>query len=158
MATTYDYSDGALLLASAATQQNVVRQEFQIYKNRLDFSNGILDESADDIAQALAIPAGTTVLTCYLRVITADTANTTVNLGITGGDVDHWGTNLALSATGVVGGLFAPYYFDTADTIDIIGTDSGASVDIDTAVIEIYAICINHAIQLKEHEGVKTLM
>ena len=81
-------------------QRTPVENELFFLRHIIDFSLQNLDSSATDVAQCLIIPAGVEVIDAYIRVITAETADACVNLGY-GSDVDYWGKNLNLDATGV---------------------------------------------------------
>jgi len=143
MATTYNFTDGSIVGQMIPPKMEIVTTRPTIIRNVVDFTKQNLDESADDIAQVLNVPAGTLVLFAGIRIITPSTANATVNFGVTAGVVDAWGDGVALDATAgtVTQVAIEPQYLATADTLDIIGTDDTASVDID-AVIEVYACCI----------------
>ena len=143
MATTYNFTDGSIVGQMIPPRMEIVTTQPTIIRNVVDFTKQNLDESADDIAQVLNVPAGTLVLFAGIRIITAGTTNATVNFGVTGGVVDAWGDGVALDATAgtVTQVAIEPQYLAASDTLDIIGTDDTASVDID-AVIEVYACCI----------------
>jgi len=143
MATTYNFTDGSIVGQMIPPRMEIVTTQPTIIRNVVDFTKQNLDESADDIAQVLNVPAGTLVLFAGIRIITPGTTNTTVNFGITGGVVDAWGDGVALDAAAgtVTQVAIEPQYLAADDTLDIIGTDDTASVDID-AVIEVYACCI----------------
>jgi hypothetical protein len=143
MATTYCYFDGTIAGQMIPPKNEIVTTHPTIIRNVVDFSLQELDESEDDIAQVLYVPAGTLVLFAGIRIITAGTADSTVNFGITGSVVDSWGDGVALDATAgtVTQVMLEPQYVAAADTLDIIGTDDTTSVDID-AKIEVFACCI----------------
>lgn len=145
MATTYDFTDGSIAGVPVMTQTTLRENEPTILRNILDFSLQTLTAADSDVAKALIIPADTTVLNAWIRVITKETANGSCDLGITGVNVDQWGDacDLATAADAIVGGtLAAPYFFATADTIDVLVTADGAAVDLDGAKIEVCALCV----------------
>ncbi len=140
---TYNYTDGSISGQMVPPTMEIVTTHPTIIRNVVDFTKQELDESAGDIAQVLNVPAGTLVLFAGIRIITAGTTNTTVDFGVTGKVVDSWGDGVALDAAAgtVTQVMLEPQYLASADTLDIIGTDDTASVDID-AVIEVFACCI----------------
>ena len=148
MATTYNFTDGSVAGHSVPADVTLHENRVRVKRNILDFSKQTLDAGEDDIAQAINIPANTTVLSAYIRVITAETANGTCDLGY-GGNVDQWGDGVSLAtANAIVGGLDAPKYFAAADTIDVLATTDTADVDIDGAKIEVVARMLKHVDQL----------
>jgi|GEM_PF-5974015 len=139
---TYNFTDGSIKGQMVPTEVTLIENRLTIMRNIVDFSKQTLDAGNGDVAQVLNIPAGTTVLTAWIRVITAETANGTVDLGY-GGDADKWGDGVAIdSANAIVGALFAPVYFASDDTIDITATTDTADVDIDGAKVEVCALCL----------------
>jgi hypothetical protein len=110
--------------------------------NIVDFANENLDAGDGETAALIAVPADTWVIGVALRVITAEGANGTIDLGITGGDVDCWGDALSLASTGNVVTLYSPQYFAAAGSIDALATTDGADVDIDGAKIEVVAMMV----------------
>lgn len=95
-------------------------------------------------AGVLTIPAGITVLACFLRIITVDAGGGTLSLGVTTTDATKWGSGIPLSASGVPevtgGPVYNPLYFGTADKIDIL---EDAAAAITTLKAEVIAICID---------------
>jgi hypothetical protein len=144
MATTYNFTNGSISGAMYPAETTLHENEIVVRRNIVDFSLQTLDAGEGDIAQVLKIPAKTTVLRAGIRVITAETANGTVDLGY-GGGVDEWGAGVSLAtADAVVGMLDSPVYFASADTIDIVATIDVADVDIDGAKIEVFALMYKH--------------
>ena len=139
MATTYNFTNGSITgqPKPAATLPNTTGLFTR--SNIVDFANQTLTASASDVAQVLVIPADTWVLSVTLRVITAETANGSCDVG-TGLDADQWGDGLSLASTGNLATLWAPEYFASADTIDLTVTADGAAVDLDGAKVEIVAL------------------
>jgi len=121
MADTYNYTDGSITGVPVMTQQTPNENEPRIIRQIVDFTKQNLAHAASDVGQVLIIPEGTTVLTAWLRVITAGTTSATCTLGI-GTSAAVWGTGLALDSTAatVLGHLFDPQYFSSADTVDIV--------------------------------------
>jgi len=101
MATTYNFTDGSLAGQVFPPTPRVTDSEVTILKNILDFSRQNIGAGESDVAQALIVPADTTVLACWMRVITAETADATVDLGYSS-NVDQWGGALNVDATGIV--------------------------------------------------------
>lgn len=142
MATIYTYND----LSSGPPHSRVIDEDLmKIHRVIIDCSLQTLDAGAADVCQCIDIPAGTTVLAAWLRVITAETANGTVDLGY-GGSVNAWGNALAVdSAAGTILGAthdWVPIHFATADTIDVVATTDTADVDIDGAKLEVNAVFV----------------
>lgn len=144
-ASTYNFTDGSIAGAYVPADTTLHENRVIVRRNIVDFSLQSLDAGEGDIAQVINIPADTTVLRAGIRVITAETANGTVDLGY-GGDVDEWGDALSLATADVVVGMLdSPMYFAAADTIDIKATTDTADVDIDGAKVEVFALMIKHA-------------
>ncbi len=142
MATTYNFTDGSINGQIIPPETATCENNTTIRRNILDFSLQSLDAGLADIAVALNIPAGTTVLSAWIRPITADAANATVDLGITGA-VNVWGDGLVLSAADViVGDTNVPKYFATAGTIIVTATVDTADVNITLAKVEVVANCL----------------
>lgn len=109
-------------------------------RNIVDFSKQTLDSSATDVAQVLIVPADTTVLSCFARVITAETADACVNLGY-GSNVDQWGQNLNMDATGIVPTILtAAATFDAGSIAD--GDEEAKEVTVAGAALGDYAYVI----------------
>lgn len=84
-----------------------------------------------DTIQAIAVPAGSQVLFAGFQVLTAMTGtstDTTIDFGVTGGDVDCWVDGFDLD--GAAAGAYAPAatasitpaqtFFAAADTLDLL--------------------------------------
>jgi len=128
MADTYNFTDGSITNVPIPTKHTLDENQPFILRHIVDLTKQNLDHSATDVGQVLIIPAGTTILTAWIRIITAGTSSATCELG-TGDGASVWGTSLALdSAVGtILGHLFDPYYFSSADTVDIV---AGGATDI----------------------------
>jgi len=134
MAATYSFIDGTYTRAAAVTQRNAVATPFEVRRNTVDFALRALDNSASDVAQALTIPAGTTVVSAYIRVITAETNDGTCDLGY-GTDPTYWGKTLNLDATGVVPTvLYATAAYDAASCPSYKAASGAVHVSVDTEV------------------------
>lgn len=141
---TYNFTDGSLPGQVVPAETTLHENKVVIRRNILDFSRQTLDAGVGDVAQAINIPANTTVKRAYIRVLTAETANGTCDLGY-GGGVNTWGNALSLAAANViVGGTDAPVFFAAADTIDVVATTDTADVDLDGAKIEVIAEMVKH--------------
>lgn len=101
MATTYNFTDGSLAGQKIATRTTMRENETTILRHILDFSLQSLDAGEGDVAKALIIPANTSVFDVFIRVITAETGDGTVNLGY-GSDTSYWGKSLHIDAIGSV--------------------------------------------------------
>jgi len=139
MATTYKFHDGSITGVPIPTQHTLDENQPYIIRHIIDLTKQNLSHSATDVGELLIIPAGTTVITAWIRVITAGTTSATCTLG-TAVSAAVWGTGLALdtAAGGVLGHLFIPQYFATADTVDIV---VGGATDI-LGKYEVCALCI----------------
>ena len=101
-----------------------------LVENTIDVSaiNGDSGAAQNDIIQCLDIPAETLIMEAGIEVITALSSSATMDLGITGGDVDRYvdgDTNATGYATLTA---TARVVVATADTLDILtaGADSSA--------------------------------
>lgn len=142
-ASTYVFYDGSI--AGQMTPAIYTSEDNLLTIKRIivDCSKQNLDAGEGDVGQVLPISAGETVVAAWLRVITAETANGTCDLGY-GGSVNAWGDALALdtAAGGILGAThdWVPIYFASADTIDIVATTDTADVDLDGAKFEVVAV------------------
>jgi len=139
MATTYNFTDGTIAGVPIPTQHTLDENQPFIVRHIIDLTKQNLSHSATDVGQVLIIPAGTTVLTAWIRIITAGTTSATCTLG-TGVSAAVWGTGLALdtAAGGILGRLVVPQYFAAADTVDIV---VGGATDI-LGKYEVCALCL----------------
>jgi hypothetical protein len=139
MATTYNFTNGSITGVPIPTQCTLDENQPFILRAIIDLTKQNLSHSTSDVGQLLIIPAGTTVLTAWIRVITAGTTSATCTLG-TGLSAAVWGTGLALdsAAATILGHLFDPQYFATADTVDIV---VGGATDI-LGKYEVCALCL----------------
>ena len=144
MATEYVFYNGSIEGQMVPPKTTPTENSTFILRNIVDFSKQTLEAGESDVAQVLLIPAYTTVISCWLRIITAETTNGTVDLGYAAGNT--WGDALALD--GSVGDIlgatnnWVPVYFSSADTIDLTATTDSADVDIDGAKVEVTAVCL----------------
>ncbi len=99
MATTYDFITGTITGRQTAVQKNRISDELHVLRGELNCAYQTINAGEADVAQVIAIPAGTTVLSCFARVITAETADGSIDLGY-GSDADYWGSCLHVDATG----------------------------------------------------------
>ena len=145
MATTYNFTNGSIAGQVVPPATEIVTTHPTVMRNIVDCTLQNLDASEGDIGKVLNIPAGTIVLECGIRIITADTTSATLDIGVTGGTVDQWGGALLMSsAAGTILGMTgaAPLYFATADTIDVLITSDTSAVDMTLGKWEIFAVCI----------------
>lgn len=140
MATTYNFTDGSISGQTVPRVKTAEENEIFFLRNIADFSLQTLTQSTADIAQVINVPAGTTVITAWIRVITADGDAATIDLGY-GGNPDQWLDNgAANSAAGtLLGYLWVPQYFASADTIDITVKETA---DLDEMKCEVVAMCM----------------
>jgi hypothetical protein len=140
-ATTYNFTNGSI--SGQPKVNDTLPNTGGLYSrsNIVDCANQALDAGEGDIAQVINVPADTWIVQVLLRTITAETANGTVDLGVTGVDPDGFGDALAVdAAAGIVATLDVPIYVASADTIDVLATTDTADVDIDGWKFEIVAI------------------
>lgn len=105
-----------------------------VAENVIDFADVLAAKgsalAAADVIEAITVPAGTYILGAGIQTVAVDDATTlTLDVGITGGDVDQWvdGYDQAAAAVGAFSTLpatAAPGLFGmvgaTADTIDVL--------------------------------------
>ena len=100
-----------------------------LVENTIDISaiNGATGTATGDIVQALDIPAETLIMQAGIEVLTALSSSVTMDLGITGGDVDNFvdgDTNATgystLTAT-------ANQVIASADTLDVLTLSADSS-------------------------------
>ena len=143
-ASTYVFYDGSIQGQQVPAQYTLEDNVLTLRRVIVDCSKQTLDAGNGDVAQVIPIPAGTTVLAAWIRVITAETTNGTCDLGYGGGD--EWGDALALdtAAGGILGAThdWVPIYFATADTIDVTATTDTADIDLDGAKFEVCAVMV----------------
>ena len=142
--TVYNFTNGTIDGQMIPPDMEILTDRPTILRNILDFSKQDLEAGVPDSAIALNVPAGTLVLECGLRIITAETGDGTVDLGITGGNVDQWGDALAVdTAAGAMLNIAAvPVFFADAGTIQILATTDTADIDIDGLKCEVWALCM----------------
>ena len=133
---TYDFTDGSISGQDVPPEVTPDETKAWVQRNVIDAANQNL--ASGDVAQAMNIEAGCTVLTAWARVITADSGGGTISLGY-GGAASKWGSGGAVSAADAdVLGSFDPAYFASDDTIDI--TVSTAALT--TAKLEVCALVV----------------
>jgi hypothetical protein len=144
MATTRNFTDGSL--PGHKKQHATTPRGFSLFtlRNIVDTTQSTCDfDAAADIAQALLIPAGTTVLAVSVNVLTVDANGAVLSCGVTGVDATKWGSAIPVTPVGekeVTGGpVFNPLYFAAADTIDLLSDGGGVISD---GVFEVKAICV----------------
>lgn len=106
--------------------------------------------AAADVIQALDIPVGTVIIAAGLKVITAQTGSAalTLDVGITGGDVDNFvdGFDLVAAAAGdysVTPTAFAVVNVGaTADTLDVLiasltTTNTGGTFEVWAVLVDV---------------------
>lgn len=141
----YDFTDGTIAGSGIQSQAAATTRDNALVIRRciVDCSLQTLDAGDADTANVIKVFAGETVVTAWINVITAETANGTVDLG-DGTDADQWGDALSLAtANVVVGALMAPTYYAADGYVIITATTDGADVDIDGAKLEVCALVTN---------------
>lgn len=102
----------------------------------VDFSDAGLAMAAADTMDLFFVPAGTLVMGAKLEVLTADSAATTADLGVTGGTVDSLINGAAMNSTGVTlsgsaatGGMAATggTYFAVDTIVSLLAITNGLS-------------------------------
>jgi len=98
-----------------------------------------------DVIEAIRVPAGTMIKSCAAQVVTAaNNTSGTVDVGITGGDVDEWVDGMDIKATA---GTYStdlspsPVYqiLATADTIDVLLVAADMTAPLTTGKIRVFA-------------------
>lgn len=106
--------------------------------------------AAADVIEALRLPAGVVVLAAGARktsAMTGTSTDLTLDIGVTGGDVDQfvdgWDYDAALVGDIVASGVqMPPAVFKTSDTIDILiatqtGTLTGGKVEVWAVIVDV---------------------
>ena len=105
-----------------------VRRPYLV-ENTIDISaiNGDSGAAQNDVIQALDIPAETLVMEAGIEVLTALSSSVTLDLGITGGDVDIYvdGDTNATGYAALTG--TARHIAASADTLDVLVLSAASS-------------------------------
>ena len=100
-----------------------------LVENTIDVSavNGDSGAAQNDVLQAMDIPAETVIMEAGIEVLTACTSSVTLDLGITGGDVDIY-TDGDTNATGYSTlTATARHVAAAADTLDVLVLSAASS-------------------------------
>ena len=100
-----------------------------LVENTIDVSavNGDSGAAQNDVLQAMDIPAETVIMEAGIEVITACSSSVTLDLGITGGDVDIY-TDGDTNATGYSAlTATARHVAAAADTLDVLVLSAASS-------------------------------
>ena len=100
-----------------------------LVENTIDVSaiNGDSGAAQNDVLQAMDIPAETVIMEAGIEVITACSSSVTLDLGITGGDVDIY-TDGDTNATGYSTlTATARHVAASADTLDVLVLSAASS-------------------------------
>ena len=144
--------------ANAGTGNKQIRGALTVLQNDINMvdaiaANGGTALAANDIIEAIAVPANTLILHAGFKVVTAMAGTTTdseIHHGITGTDVDIFATAFdldgasvgahtpAITSSGVCSNL--PVFTASADTIDVEIQASGGTIT--GGVIRVYAVCL----------------
>lgn len=122
------------------------RQRLRVAKGTWNAAvDGTLDAGNADTLDIVTVPANCIILSVTLDVITAETANGTVDIGCTGtyitDDLDLWydgaslATAVAVPNNGVGGTIMTG---DGTVDVRVTATTDGADVDIDGAKFDVY--------------------
>lgn len=114
-------------------------------------NNGVaVAKTGTDTFPVIDIPANTHVICTYATVLTAEGDAGTMDLGLTGGDVDAFldgidinaavGTTVSGAATAGNGLGVGGQFFATADTLDLLGVTGTAN---SAAKLRITALCFS---------------
>ena len=109
-----------------------------LVENTIDISaiNGDSGAAQNDVLQVLDIPAETIVMEAGVEVLTALSANVTLDLGITGGDVDIF-VDGDTNATGFSAATAtARHVAAAADTLDLLVLSAASSA----GKLRVYAV------------------
>lgn len=128
---------------------------FVLYQ-KVDFSADFSTNADNaDVIQVLPIAAGWGVMYTVLQVVTACAGEPTItcDVGITGDDpngfdddVDLTSTGYSVSAVGTDADVIgSPQFFTSDDTVDLLLTVSGGSGGIDSGVIVLSALVVDHS-------------
>ena len=158
MATISMSTNSASTSNNGGTGNKQLRASMVTLQNDIDLADAILQNSgtalaANDIIEAIAVPAITLILHSGFKVVTAMTGTTSdsaLHIGITGTDVDIFAASFdldgasvgahtpAVTSSGVCSNL--PVFTASADTIDVeIHASSGT---ITGGIIRVYAVCL----------------
>ena len=158
MATISMSTNSASTSNNGGTGNKQLRANMVTLQNDIDLADAILQNSgtalaANDIIEAIAVPANTLILHSGFKVVTAMTGTTSdsaLHIGITGTDVDIFAASFdldgasvgahtpAVTSSGVCSNL--PVFTASADTIDVeIHASSGT---ITGGIIRVYAVCL----------------
>ena len=107
---------------------SVVRRPYLV-ENTIDISaiNGDSGAAQNDVLQVLDIPAETLIMEAGIEVLTALSSSVTLDLGITGGDVDIYvdGDTNATGYAALTG--TARHIAASADTLDVLVLSAASS-------------------------------
>ncbi len=143
---------------NAGTGNKKLRGALTVLQNDIDMADAILQNggtalAANDIIEAIAVPANTIILHAGFKVITAMAGSTTdsaLHVGITGTDVDIFAASFdydgasvgdhtpAITSSGVCSNL--PVFTAAADTLDVEIHASGGTIT--GGIIRVYAVCV----------------
>ena len=159
MATIEMSTNSASTSNNGGTGNKQLRGSLVTLQNDIDLADAILQNggtalAANDIIEAIAVPANTMILYAGFKVVTAMTGTTTdsaLHVGITGTDVDLFAASFDLDGAsagditppaGLSSGVVAnvPAFTASADTLDVeIHASSGT---ITGGIIRVFAVCV----------------
>ena len=119
-----------------------------LVENTIDISaiNGDSGAAQNDVLRALDIPAETLIMEAGIEVITALSSSVTLDLGITGGDVDAFVDGFAFDSASAgdyatLANTACPILVTTSDTIDVL---IQAATTVSTAgKVRVYAVLMD---------------
>jgi hypothetical protein len=138
-------------MAIKSSQKITINKPSALAQNIQYYAFADIDFAAEsavntDTVDIFAVPAGTKVTHVFAKVITAEGEASTIDIGVTGVDVDIWGAAVSLNATAetihsvnVVGD---GHFFAAAGTISAL---MNTAVTTNVAKIEFMAVCIDAA-------------
>ena len=159
MATIEMSTNSASTSNNGGTGNKQLRGSLVTLQNDIDLADAILQNggtalAANDIIEAIAVPANTMILYAGFKVVTAMTGTTTdsaLHVGITGTDVELFAASIDLDGAsvgditppaGLSSGVVAnvPAFTASADTLDVeIHASSGT---ITGGIIRVFAVCV----------------
>ncbi len=158
MATIAMSTNSASTSNNGGTGNKQLRGNLVTLQNDINLADAILQNggtalAANDIIEAIAVPANTLILFAGFKVVTAMEGTTTdsaIHVGITGTDVDVFVASFDLDGASVgahtppitSGGVCTqlPVYTASADTIDVEIETSGGTIT--GGIIRVYAVCV----------------
>lgn len=152
---------GQTIASTQTTNRPGTEGGFFAITNELDLAQGhsssnngtAIAKGGTDTFALIDIPANTHVLCTYATVLRAEGDTGTMDLGLTGGDVDAFldgidinaavGTTVSGAATAGNGLAVGGQFFTSADTLDLLGVTGTANA---AAKLRVTALCFSPAV------------